>query len=159
LYESCENQVSDALDAYTKALELDPNNIQIKQRLSLLKNPQTKLSMLQALPPQQPSPQENNQLRYPSVGGSAPANYRVFSVLMQAPGMDMNPSYEHKRTQSTDYRQYPPHYERRNSNTPQQISRAATPMHEEKDEMIPSKRRLAAVDSTDPKRYRPHQLN
>lgn len=40
LYESC-NQVSDALDAYQRAAELDPQNAQIRQRLNILRNAQT----------------------------------------------------------------------------------------------------------------------
>lgn len=41
LYESCNNQIPDAIDAYTRALELDPNNAQIKQRLNALKQSQS----------------------------------------------------------------------------------------------------------------------
>lgn len=37
-YESCNNQTSDALDAYARAAELDPNNTHIKARLQLLKS-------------------------------------------------------------------------------------------------------------------------
>lgn len=37
-YESCNNQTNDALDAYARAAELDPSNINIKARLQLLKN-------------------------------------------------------------------------------------------------------------------------
>ena len=40
MYESCNNQTNDAIDAYTRALELDPNNAQIKQRLNALKQNQ-----------------------------------------------------------------------------------------------------------------------
>jgi general transcriptional corepressor CYC8 len=57
LYESCNNQVNDAIDAYTRALELDPNNNLIKQRLHILRNPHS----AQATPPsqpQQPAPQD-----------------------------------------------------------------------------------------------------
>lgn len=37
-YESCNNQTNDALDAYARAAELDPSNINIKARLQLLKS-------------------------------------------------------------------------------------------------------------------------
>ncbi|KAJ7712912.1 hypothetical protein DFH07DRAFT_1018823 [Mycena maculata] len=40
LYESCNNQISDAIDAYARASELDPSNPVISQRLALLKNAQ-----------------------------------------------------------------------------------------------------------------------
>lgn len=39
-YESCNNQITDALDAYTRAAELDPNNVHIKARLQLLRSGQ-----------------------------------------------------------------------------------------------------------------------
>ena len=41
LYESCNNQVNDALDAYSRALELDPTNPHIKQRLQMLRSGQS----------------------------------------------------------------------------------------------------------------------
>lgn len=40
LYESCNNQVQDALDAYQRAADLDPTNPHIKQRLELLRKSQ-----------------------------------------------------------------------------------------------------------------------
>ncbi|CAG8781816.1 1837_t:CDS:1, partial [Racocetra fulgida] len=40
LYESCNNQINDALDAYQRAAELDPSNPHIKQRLQMLRNQQ-----------------------------------------------------------------------------------------------------------------------
>lgn len=39
-YESCNNQINDALDAYQRAAELDPANVHIKARLQLLRNGQ-----------------------------------------------------------------------------------------------------------------------
>jgi len=39
-YESCNNQTSDALDAYARAAELDPTNTHIKARLQLLRSGQ-----------------------------------------------------------------------------------------------------------------------
>ncbi|KAJ7882511.1 hypothetical protein B0H13DRAFT_1486532, partial [Mycena leptocephala] len=38
LYENCNNQISDAIDAYARGSELDPYNPVISQRLALLKN-------------------------------------------------------------------------------------------------------------------------
>lgn len=38
LYESCNNQSADALDAYQHALEVDPSNTTIKDRITLLKS-------------------------------------------------------------------------------------------------------------------------
>lgn len=40
-YESCNNQTNDALDAYSRAAELDPTNVHIKARLALLKGQPT----------------------------------------------------------------------------------------------------------------------
>jgi hypothetical protein len=40
LYESCNNQIQDAIDAYSRAAELDQNNPQITQRLNYLKQQQ-----------------------------------------------------------------------------------------------------------------------
>lgn len=39
-YESCNNQIADALDAYSRAAELDPSNVHIKARLQLLQSGQ-----------------------------------------------------------------------------------------------------------------------
>ncbi|KAJ1340278.1 hypothetical protein BSLG_005104 [Batrachochytrium salamandrivorans] len=57
--------VADALDAYTRALELDQGNVQIKQRLQLLRNSQAGGAPVQALQPQQPTPHD----RFPVVNG------------------------------------------------------------------------------------------
>ncbi len=38
LYEACNNQMDDALDAYNRALELDSNNMVIKQKIQELKS-------------------------------------------------------------------------------------------------------------------------
>ena len=38
LYESCNNLLKDAIDAYARALELDPSNKVIKERLEKLKS-------------------------------------------------------------------------------------------------------------------------
>lgn len=50
LYESCNNQISDAIDVYARAAELDPTNTAIAQRLSLLKTAQTTGGALPAAP-------------------------------------------------------------------------------------------------------------
>lgn len=41
LYESCNNQIDDARDAYNRALELDPSNPLIRARLAYLNSSQT----------------------------------------------------------------------------------------------------------------------
>lgn len=70
LYESCENQTSDALDAYAKALELDPHNASIKHRVDLLKSNRGSAGPPPA--PVQPAPQEgNNPGRFASSGSGA----------------------------------------------------------------------------------------
>ena len=38
LYETCNNQISDAIASYKRALEVDPNNVLVHQRLSILSN-------------------------------------------------------------------------------------------------------------------------
>lgn len=50
LYESCNNQVQDALDAYQRAADLDPTNPHIKQRLELLRKSQGSSSGATAAP-------------------------------------------------------------------------------------------------------------
>ncbi|KAG8685200.1 Lysine-specific demethylase 6A [Ceratobasidium sp. 423] len=50
LYESCNNQISDAIDAYAHAAELDPGNPHITQRLNLLCNVQANGGTLPAAP-------------------------------------------------------------------------------------------------------------
>ncbi|KAJ7816602.1 hypothetical protein B0H14DRAFT_3475265 [Mycena olivaceomarginata] len=50
LYESCDNQISDAIDAYARASVLDPNNPVISQRLALLKNAQATGGQVPAAP-------------------------------------------------------------------------------------------------------------
>jgi len=37
LYEKCNNQIKDAIDAYQKALEFNPNEIMFKQRIQHLR--------------------------------------------------------------------------------------------------------------------------
>ncbi|KAG6369435.1 hypothetical protein JVT61DRAFT_14850 [Boletus reticuloceps] len=50
LYESCNNQISDAIDVYARASELDPGNHVISQCLQLLKNAQATGGQLPATP-------------------------------------------------------------------------------------------------------------
>lgn len=80
LYEACENQLNDALDAYTKALEYDPTNAVIKQRIIQLKDPNERLK-LKALNPVQPQPQGLGTIRYPTMGGSASGIIRVLKLI------------------------------------------------------------------------------
>ena len=56
-YESCNNQTSDALDAYTRAADLDPSNVHIKARLALLKGQPTNGQPAGAPLPQDVHPQ------------------------------------------------------------------------------------------------------
>ena len=60
LYKSCNNQISDAIDAYARAAELDLSNVAIAQRLALLKTAQ---ATGQALPAA-PSPQDVHSTAY-----------------------------------------------------------------------------------------------
>ena len=53
-YESCNNQTTDALDAYQRAAELDPQNVHIKARLQLLQNGHSS----NGPPPSVPMPQD-----------------------------------------------------------------------------------------------------
>ena len=84
LYEACENQLNDALDAYTKALEYEPHNAVVKQRIISLKDPQLK-GQLMPLAPIQPQPQGLGSIRYPSMGGSASGVIRVKFKLTKGP--------------------------------------------------------------------------
>jgi hypothetical protein len=85
LYESCNNQIPDAIDAYTRALELDPNNAQIKQRLNALKESQSgqKTTLSQNIPkitlPAVPS--SGNNTGVPPTGSPPPG---IFPARMSA---------------------------------------------------------------------------
>ncbi|KAG8972476.1 Lysine-specific demethylase 6A, partial [Tulasnella sp. 427] len=77
LYESCNNQISDAIDAYARAADLDPNNQVIKSRLRLLKDVQANGGAM----PAAPGPQDMHPTAYASghgppsmlmTGGSGP---------------------------------------------------------------------------------------
>ncbi|KAJ3709461.1 hypothetical protein C8R42DRAFT_730079 [Lentinula raphanica] len=62
LYESCNNQISDAIDAYARASELDPGNAVISNRLQLLKTAQATGGQL----PAAPGPQDVHPTAYAS---------------------------------------------------------------------------------------------
>ncbi|CAG8798538.1 4589_t:CDS:2, partial [Gigaspora rosea] len=63
LYESCNNQINDALDAYQRAAELDPSNPHIKQRLQMLRSQQAGGQT------SAPIPQDVNPQAYQSTNG------------------------------------------------------------------------------------------
>ncbi len=65
LYESCNNQISDAIDAYARASELDPGNHLITQRLQLLRQAQATGGQL----PAAPGPQDVHPTAYASAAG------------------------------------------------------------------------------------------
>lgn len=57
LYETCNNQLNDAIDSYKRALEVDTSNQLVYQRLNLLKNHQQQAAQGNVLPlPNIPSP-------------------------------------------------------------------------------------------------------
>ena len=68
-YESCNNQTADALDAYQRAAELDPNNVHIKARLQLLRN-----GGQNGIPSQHsaPVPQDVHPQQYQAAGVGGP---------------------------------------------------------------------------------------
>ncbi|KAG1829880.1 hypothetical protein EV424DRAFT_1585852 [Suillus variegatus] len=82
LYESCNNQISDAIDAYARASELNPGNHVISQCLQLLKNAQATGGQL----PAAPGPQDVHPTAYasavvppPGLTGPPPATIDVHS--------------------------------------------------------------------------------
>lgn len=68
LYEACNNQISDAIHAYERAADLDPENPQIQQRLQLLRNAEAKGGEL----PEAPVPQDVHPTAYANNNGMAP---------------------------------------------------------------------------------------
>jgi glucose repression mediator protein len=68
-YESCNNQINDALDAYQRAAELDPSNVHIKARLQLLRNGQTSGMAVQT---SAPLPQDVHPQAYQATGAVGP---------------------------------------------------------------------------------------
>jgi tetratricopeptide (TPR) repeat protein len=149
LYESCENQTTDALDAYAKALELDPNNNVLKTRLNMLKNPSTKPRDMQPLEPLQPVPLESNSPKFPTGAAS------------QNPAQIHN---DRQRRQSNDVRPDSYQLQKRGSaagasSSGQHVIRGGYEADEQdhSGEVAPTKRRLAPVDMTEPKRYKPLQ--
>lgn len=69
-YESCNNQTTDALDAYQRAAELDPNNQAIKARLQLLRSGQSTGHLNQN---GAPLPQDMPPQAYQPTNASGPA--------------------------------------------------------------------------------------
>ena len=68
LYETCNNQTSDAIDAYRRTLELEPENTVIQQRLQLLQNAEP----LGKAVPNIPLPKDIPFAAYATVGPVAP---------------------------------------------------------------------------------------
>jgi len=83
LYESCNNQITDAIDAYARAAELDPSNVAIAQRLQLLKNAQATGSQL----PAAPGPQDVHPTAYTSSVVPPPANLNGPPLMLQPNNM------------------------------------------------------------------------
>ena len=72
-YESCNNQINDALDAYQRAAELDPTNHHIKSRLQLLRSGQASgIQHPNSAPP--PPPQDVHPHSYQAAGVNGPPN-------------------------------------------------------------------------------------
>ena len=69
LYETCNNQTSDAIDAYRRTLELEPENTIIQQRLQLLQNAEP----LGKAVPNIPLPKDIPFAAYATVGPVAPS--------------------------------------------------------------------------------------
>ncbi|KAG8927220.1 hypothetical protein FRC01_007813 [Tulasnella sp. 417] len=96
LYESCNNPISDAIDAYARVADLDPNNQVIKSRLRLLKDVQANGGTM----PAAPEPQDVHPTAYTS--GHGPP-----SLLMGAAGSGSSqaghqppPQHPHARSRS-----------------------------------------------------------
>lgn len=68
-YESCNNQIADALDAYSRAADLDPTNVHIKARLQLL---QSQLAGSNQNNGPAPQPQDVHPQAYQAPGVGAP---------------------------------------------------------------------------------------
>jgi glucose repression mediator protein len=66
LYESCNDQIGDTIDAYARAAELDPGNGAITQRLHLLKHSQATGTQL----PAAPAPLDVHPTAYASVAST-----------------------------------------------------------------------------------------
>jgi len=83
LYESCNNQITDAIDAYACAAELDPSNVAIAQHLQLLKNAQATGSQL----PAALGPQDVHPTAYTSSVVPPPANLNGPPLMLQPNNM------------------------------------------------------------------------
>lgn len=69
-YESCNNQIADALDAYGRAADLDPTNVHIKARLQLLQSQLSGSAQQNNAPA--PQPQDVHPQAYQAPGVGAP---------------------------------------------------------------------------------------
>ncbi|KAH9965579.1 hypothetical protein BJV74DRAFT_890217 [Russula compacta] len=79
LYESCNNQISDVINAYARASKLDPSNPMISHRLKLLKTAQATGGQLLAVP----SPQDVHPTAYSSAI-VPPPSLTGLSLILQA---------------------------------------------------------------------------
>lgn len=79
LYESCNNQITDAIDANARAAELDPSNVAIAQRLQLL--------VTGSLVPAAPLPQDVHPTAYASSVVPPPANLNGPPLMLQPNAM------------------------------------------------------------------------
>lgn len=92
LYETCNNQVQDALDAYQRASDLDPTNSHIKQRLELLKKPNTgSVTNTAPVPQDVVNPSQYNNSNTSVSGGALPFDqYRPLEHRdITEPGRDL----------------------------------------------------------------------
>jgi general transcriptional corepressor CYC8 len=104
LYESCNNQINDALDAYHRAAELDPTNPHIKQRLQMLRNQQAQGGQTTAPIPQDVNPQSYQSLNGPPVLGNPPTFAQPTPGPPGPPGM---PTYGSRQDNRQSHPQIP----------------------------------------------------
>lgn len=79
-YESCNNQIADALDAYQRAAELDPGNPHIKARLQLLRSGGSNGG-----PPSAPQPADVHPQAYQAAGPTGPVGPQWGGSAQQPP--------------------------------------------------------------------------
>jgi glucose repression mediator protein len=106
LYESCNNQINDALDAYQRAAELDPTNPHIKQRLQMLRTQQVQGGQTGTAPiPQDVNPQSYQQLNGPPpMLGNPPTFAQPTPGPQGPPGM---PTYGSRHDNRQNHPQIP----------------------------------------------------
>ncbi|KAL1697892.1 hypothetical protein EV121DRAFT_297789, partial [Schizophyllum commune] len=85
LYESCNNQISDAIDVYTRASELEPSNQIITQHLQLLKNAQINGMRAGAAP----GPQDVHPTVYANIEGRPLCGSAALRIESRGPGKEM----------------------------------------------------------------------